>query len=104
MRSCNPVVLYKSQWCSGRCCAGCNWLVIDDYFLLYYSLILAWKFYVLCSLTFIMYECSTCHKRFRKNTMVCPYCGTHFTGRIENTEEWDEEEDEQEAWDEEDGI
>ena len=50
------------------------------------------------------YECSTCHKRFRKNTMVCPYCGTHFTGRIENTEEWDEEEDELEAWDEEDGI
>ena len=50
------------------------------------------------------YECSACHKRFRKNMMVCPYCSTHFTRRIENTEEWDEEEDELEAWDEEDGI
>lgn len=50
------------------------------------------------------YECSTCHKRFRKNTMVCPHCGTRFTEKIEDSEEWDEEEDELEAWDEEEGI
>ena len=50
------------------------------------------------------YECSACHRRFRKNMMVCPYCGAHFTGRIEDTEEWDEEEDELESWDEEDGV
>ena len=50
------------------------------------------------------YECSACHKRFCRNVMVCPYCGTRFIGRIEDTEEWDEEEDELEAWDEEDGV
>lgn len=50
------------------------------------------------------YECSACRKRFRKNVMVCPYCGTRFYGWKEDTEEWDEEEDELEAWDEEDGI
>ena len=50
------------------------------------------------------YECSTCHERFRKNTMVCPHCGTRFTEKIEDSEEWDEEEDELEAWDEEEGI
>ena len=50
------------------------------------------------------YECSACHRRFRKDVMACPYCGTRFTGRIEDTEEWDEEEDELEAWDEEDGV
>ena len=50
------------------------------------------------------YECSACHRRFHRNVMVCPYCGTRFTGRIEDTEEWDEEEDELEAWDEEDGV
>ncbi|MBO7663745.1 MAG: hypothetical protein J6U01_10275 [Clostridia bacterium] len=49
------------------------------------------------------YECSACHKRFRGNTMTCPYCGARFTGRTEDTEEWEEEEDELEAWDEEDG-
>ncbi len=50
------------------------------------------------------YECSACHRRFRKNTMTCPYCGARFTGQIEDTEEWDEEEDELEAWDEEDEL
>ncbi len=48
------------------------------------------------------FECTACHRRFRENTMICPYCGTHFTARAEDTEEWDEEEDELEAWDEED--
>lgn len=50
------------------------------------------------------YECSACHKRFRKNVMTCPLCGTRFTGQKEDIEEWDEEEDELEAWDEEDGV
>ena len=50
------------------------------------------------------YECSACHKRFRENVMICPWCGTRFSRQIEDTEEWDEEEDELEAWDEEDGV
>ena len=50
------------------------------------------------------YECSVCGRRFRKNQMACPYCGARFTGKVTNTEEWDEEEDELEAWDEEDGV
>ena len=50
------------------------------------------------------YECSACHRRFRKKVMICPYCGTRFSGLREDTEEWDEEEDELEAWDEEDGV
>ena len=50
------------------------------------------------------YECSVCHRRFRKNAMVCPYCGTKFGGRVTNEEEWCEEEDELEDWDEEDGL
>ena len=47
------------------------------------------------------YECAICHHRFRKNIMICPNCGTRFTGRVEDCTEWDEEEDELEAWDEE---
>lgn len=47
------------------------------------------------------YECTVCHHRFRKNVMICPKCGTRFTGRVEDSTEWDEEEDELEAWDEE---
>ena len=50
------------------------------------------------------YECSACHRRFRKNQMVCPHCGARFTGRVTDEEEFDEEEDEWEAWDEEDGV
>jgi len=49
------------------------------------------------------YECAVCHHRFRKNVMICPNCGTRFTGKVEDTAEWDEEEDELEAWDEEEG-
>ena len=49
------------------------------------------------------YECAVCHHRFRKNVMICPKCGARFTGRVEDGTEWDEEEDEMEAWDEEDG-
>lgn len=50
------------------------------------------------------YECSVCRRRFRKNQAACPYCGARFTGRTVNHEEFDEEEEELEAWDEEDGI
>ena len=49
------------------------------------------------------YECSVCHRRFRQDVMVCPKCGTQFSGRVTDEEEWYEEEDELEAWDEEDG-
>ena len=47
------------------------------------------------------YECSACHRRFRKAVMVCPYCGARFTGRVTDEREFEEEEDELEAWDEE---
>ena len=50
------------------------------------------------------YECSVCHKRFRKNQMACPYCGAKFYERVTDEEEFIFEEDELEAWDEEDGI
>ena len=50
------------------------------------------------------YECSVCHRRFRKDQMVCPYCRTRFSGRVTDDEEFLEEEDELEAWDEEDGC
>ena len=50
------------------------------------------------------YECPFCHRKFRKNVMTCPYCKARFTGRVEDDEEFMEEEDELEAWDEEDGI
>ena len=50
------------------------------------------------------YECSVCHRRFRKNQMACPYCGVRFTDTKEDYEEFDEEEDEWEAWDEEEGL
>ena len=50
------------------------------------------------------YECPVCGARFEKNVMTCPRCGAWFTGKVTDTEEFDEEEDEMEAWDEEDGI
>ena len=50
------------------------------------------------------YECSACHRRFRKNQMACPYCGARFTGRVTDDMEFLEEEDELESWDEEDGL
>ena len=36
--------------------------------------------------------------------MVCPYCKARFTGRVEDDEEFMDEEEELEDWDEEDGI
>lgn len=50
------------------------------------------------------YECSVCHRQFRKEQMVCPYCGARFTAQVKDEEEFDFEEDELEAWDEEDGV
>ena len=49
-------------------------------------------------------ECSVCGKRFRGKHSVCPSCGARFTCSKEDYEEFDEEEDELEAWDEEDGL
>lgn len=48
-------------------------------------------------------ECSVCGKRFQGKQSVCPSCGARFTISKEDYEEFDEEEDELEAWDEEDG-
>ena len=50
------------------------------------------------------YECSVCRRRFEKDRMVCPYCDARFSGRVEDEDEFIEEEDELEAWDEEDGV
>ena len=50
------------------------------------------------------YECSACHRRFRKDQMACPYCGARFTGRVKDEEEYEDEDDELAAWDEEDGL
>ena len=50
------------------------------------------------------YECSACHRRFRKDVMVCPYCGTRFAERVTDEEEFCLEEDELESWDEEEGT
>ena len=49
-------------------------------------------------------ECSVCGKRFHGKSPVCPSCGARFAGSRDDYEEFDEEEDELEAWDEEDGI
>ena len=50
------------------------------------------------------YECPACGARFDRNVMACPRCGARFDGTRTDYEEFDEEEDEWEAWDEEDGL
>ena len=50
------------------------------------------------------YECSVCRRRFRKAETACPYCGVRFSGNVVDNEEFEDEEDELEAWDEEDGL
>ena len=50
------------------------------------------------------YECTICGRRFRRDQMTCPHCGARFSAAETDEEEFDEEEDEWEAWDEEDGI
>ena len=48
------------------------------------------------------YECSVCHRWFRKDQMSCPFCGTKFVKHVTDEEEFIFVEDEFEAWDEED--
>ena len=50
------------------------------------------------------YECPVCHRRFPMNVMFCPGCGAQFSGRVADGREYEDEEDELEAWDEEDGL
>ena len=50
------------------------------------------------------YECSVCRWRFSKDTMTCPRCGTVFDGKRTDYEEFEDEEEEMEAWDEEEGL
>ena len=50
------------------------------------------------------YECSICGARFRKQSMVCPHCGTRFTETKEDDTEFEEEMMEEEDWDEEEGL
>ena len=47
------------------------------------------------------YECSVCHRRTKRKTGVCPFCGARFTGSVVDEEEFIFEEDELESWDEE---
>ena len=49
-------------------------------------------------------ECSVRGKRFPGKRSVCPSCGARFAGSKDDYEEFDEEEDELEAWDEEEGL
>jgi len=46
-------------------------------------------------------ECSVCGKRFRGKRSACPACGVRFENSKVDDEEFDEEEDELEAWEEE---
>ncbi len=50
------------------------------------------------------YECSVCGSRFDRESGTCPHCGAVFNSMEVDTEEYDEEEDEEDAWDEEDGL
>ena len=50
------------------------------------------------------YECPKCHTTFKRNVMVCPNCGTRFTGTREDMTAFDEELEEEldmDEWDEE---
>ena len=49
-------------------------------------------------------ECSVCHARFRYKASSCPRCGVRFESVKSDEEEWDEEFDEECAWDEEEGL
>ena len=50
------------------------------------------------------HECSVCHARFTGDAMRCPRCGTRFTGKVKDEDEFIFEMDEMEAWDEEDEM
>ena len=50
------------------------------------------------------YECPVCHATFKRNVMVCPQCGTRFTGTREDMTAYDDELEEEldmDDWDEE---
>ncbi len=49
------------------------------------------------------YECGICGHRFDKPYASCPHCGVLFNCKETDEEEWDEEFDEECAWDEEEG-
>jgi predicted RNA-binding Zn-ribbon protein involved in translation (DUF1610 family) len=48
-------------------------------------------------------ECTICGKRIPAYSSSCPNCGVRFNTVKEDEEEWDEEFDEECAWDEEEG-
>ena len=50
------------------------------------------------------YRCNSCGARFWQDTRICPSCGVVFTGTVTDDEEYEDEEEEMEAWDEEDGL
>ena len=50
------------------------------------------------------YECSVCGSRFDRASDTCPHCGAVFVHTEVDNEEYYEEEDEEDAWDEEDGL
>ena len=50
------------------------------------------------------YRCNNCGARFRRDLRICPSCGVLFTGTVKDDSEYEDEEEEMEAWDEEDGL
>ena len=50
------------------------------------------------------YECSVCGARFSQESTFCPNCGVRFNGIETDETEFIEEEDEEEFWDEMDGL
>ena len=48
-------------------------------------------------------ECTICGRRIPAYASSCPNCGVRFNASREDEEEWDEEFDEECAWDEEEG-
>ena len=53
------------------------------------------------------YECGVCGRRFRRDMMVCPYCGIQFESQVVDKDEYDEELEEElemDDWDDEEGL
>jgi len=48
-------------------------------------------------------ECTICGRRIPAYAPICPNCGVRFNAARKDEEEWDEEFDEECAWDEEEG-
>ena len=49
-------------------------------------------------------ECTICGRRIPAYASSCPNCGVRFNASREDEDEWDEEFDEECAWDEEEGL